>query len=250
MTEQTEKPAAYAAKPFVYVAVDYTDQNKTLSAARELSACDSDQYGFKTNLDCVANFGETADPPYKFIKKMMELGRPVFVDMKMWNGNRTMGAVAKGCADLGAKIVNMYAQAGVKFIGKVSKKLEGSETQLFTVGLGTHYTEADAQRLYGKSFAEVTLMLSEWSVEGGAHGLIIPGTQLETVSHLDVLKICPGIRPEWYEDQKANDQEQIVTPALAVQGGANGVVIGSPITKSENKVEALEKILTEMNDAA
>jgi orotidine-5'-phosphate decarboxylase len=83
------------------------------------------------------------------------------------------------------------------------------------------------------------------AVDSGAQGIIVPGTQLDMVKDLEVPKLCPAIRPTWYEDKKANDQEQPVTPEEAAKGGARYLVVGSPVTKSENPVQALERILQE-----
>ena len=78
----------------------------------------------------------------------------------------------------------------------------------------------------------------------------MPGTQLHVVRDLDLLKAVPGIRSDWFEDPKANDQAQIVTPYDAVRDGADILVAGSPVFTSQFLPrEALEKILGEMDAA-
>ena len=234
-------------KPFIYVALDYDNQAKVFEGAKRLADVGSDRYGFKVNLDSVADFSPGSVGPNEFIRTMNGYAkdRPLFVDLKMWNGGRTMANIAKGCADVGVDIINTYAHAGPKFIQKVAKVLEGSKTKLFALTVLTHYTDEDAMQLYGCNLACATSRLAQMAVEGGAHGIIVPGTQLDVVQSLEVLKLVPAVRPTWYEDKKVNDQEQPVTPEEAVKGGANYLVVGSPITKSENPVQALERILQE-----
>lgn len=232
----------------VYVALDYDSQQKNIEFATRLAeSVDSDRFGFKINLDSVADFSSTALNPYSIVKLVMGLGRSVFVDMKMWNGGRTMRNIAEGCAALDVDLINMYPHAGMKFMEGTVRVLEGTNTKLFGLTVLTHYTDEDTRKLYGKSLSGTVRMFAEMGRDYGAHGIVVPGTQLDVVEDLDFLKLCPGVRPEWFEDKKANAQEQIVTPTDGVRGGANFLVVGSPIRKSSNPSRALEKIIEEIS---
>lgn len=232
-------------KPFIYIALDKTGQRSNYEAARQFADVKSDRFGFKLNLDAVLDFSPEALNSNAFVKQMGEYGKPLMVDLKMWNGGRTMTNLAKGCADLGVDVINMYPHAMGKFVEKVAKAVEGSKTKLFALTVLTHYTNEDTQRLYGRDIGDATRMLAELGIQGGAKGIIVPGTQLSVVKGFDVHKLVPAIRPPWYADKKANSQEQIVTHLEAADGGATHEVIGSPIMKSENPVAALERILKE-----
>ncbi len=232
----------------VYVALDYDSQDQNLDFARGLAqGVASSQYGFKINLDAVANFSPSALNPYYFVSRVRDLGKSVFVDMKMWNGGRTMENVAKGCANLGVSIVNMYPHAGGKFIERVKKSLDGSDTKLFTLTVLTHYTDADTQRLYGCLLNEAVRKLAKIGFESGADGLIVPGNQIGDLRLSTMEILSPGIRPSWFEDRKANDQEQTVTPYEALSNGAKYIVVGSPVRNSSNPSEALERIIEEIS---
>lgn len=234
-------------KPLVYVALDYNDQESNLSFARELSnRIDSDRYGFKINLDSIADFSPNALNPNSFINRIGTYGKSIFVDMKMWNGGRTMENIARGCADLGIDILNMYPHAGGKFMRRVAKALDGSSTMLFGLTVLTHYTNDYTQRLYGKDLGETVKMLAQMSLDSGANGIVLPGTQLGAVGSMPLFKLCPGIRPPWYSHRRDNFQEQTVTPTEAIRGGADYIVVGSPIRKSKNRPDALKRILSEM----
>ena len=56
----------------------------------------------------------------------------------------------------------------------------------------------------------------------------------------DFSLVTPGIRPE---GSNADDQKRIVTPKQAMLDGSTHLVIGRPITKSENPGQALKDIL-------
>ena len=56
----------------------------------------------------------------------------------------------------------------------------------------------------------------------------------------DFLLVTPGIRPE---NASADDQNRIMTPKQAVDNGSDYLVIGRPVTQSEDPV----RVLTEIN---
>ncbi len=238
----------------LYLALDYDGQKKNLGFAREISAqVPNPNYGFKVNLDSVADFSPDAMNPFTFVEELTRLRRGVFVDLKMWNGKRTMSNIVRGCSKLGVDIVNVYAHAGVKFITALRGALaeanacNGTNTQLYGLTVLSHYTEQDCFKLYEKNLPYSVRMLAELAMKGGVDGLILPGNQLHIVSDLQVRKLCPGIRPIWYEDTRANDQEQTSTPKEAIDGGATDLVIGSPILKAPNPKENLERLLADLS---
>src|SRR5699024_11043919 len=53
------------------------------------------------------------------------------------------------------------------------------------------------------------------------------------------LKVTPGIRPE---NTSSDDQQRITTPEKASVLGATNIVVGRPITQSENTVTSYQKI--------
>ena len=56
----------------------------------------------------------------------------------------------------------------------------------------------------------------------------------------EFLLVTPGIRPSGVDK---GDQSRIMTPADAIQAGANYLVVGRPITQAENPL----KIITQIN---
>jgi|SRR3989344_4003524 len=235
-------------KRMLYVALDSTNQKENLKSAAELTKrVLHGNYGFKINLDSVANFSSGALSSHDMVKTILDYGKPVFVDMKMWNGGRTVESIATGCAELGVDIINMYPHAGKAFYERVLSALKGSNTKLFGLTVLTHYTDEDTQKLYGKNLRDAVRMFVEMNKEYGANGVILPGTALNDVKDINLSKLVPAVRPIWFADKKANSQEQTVAPEEAFENGANYVVCGSPIFKSPNPAEALERILTENN---
>jgi orotidine-5'-phosphate decarboxylase len=60
----------------------------------------------------------------------------------------------------------------------------------------------------------------------------------------DFLALTPGIRPS---GTAHGDQKRVMTPAMAVEAGADYLVVGRPITEASNPLEAARAILDEMH---
>ena len=59
----------------------------------------------------------------------------------------------------------------------------------------------------------------------------------------DFLIVTPGVRPEW---AASDDQKRIATPKVALDAGADFIVVGRPITEAKDPVVAVQDILGEM----
>ena len=198
--------------------------------------------GFKINLDIFTLNSE-------LIEKIKFYDKLTFVDLKMWNGKRTMTEMIKKCIKLKIDIVNVYAQAGKKVLTELTQLTKGTNTKLYALTVLTHYDEDYAMQLYGKSIRDTIDLLSTWAEESNCDGIILPAQYLNVVKNKKLLTMCPGIRPLWYENKNINNQVQISTPTYAVKNGANYLVIGSPIFKTEDYTKSLELILNEIDES-
>ncbi|MBZ9572216.1 orotidine 5'-phosphate decarboxylase [Patescibacteria group bacterium] len=225
-------------KPLLFVALDGLTkrERETLEIAEQLSEIKGN-FGFKVNLDYLLKRGvEDA------LENVQQFGRPVFTDLKMWNGRRTMTSVIENLVNMGVDYLNVYALAD-DLLPEAIQIVEGSKTKVLALTVLTHYTEGYCQEHFYRSFGGTVRHFAEVAIKVGCHGIILPGTTLEIVRDLEIIKTVPGIRPEWYEDTR---HKQIVTPGEAIRNGADIIVVGIPITKTKNPSESLEKILVEM----
>jgi len=209
---------------------------ETLVAVESFMEVDGD-FGFKINLDYVLAVGYKAA-----VGSIREFGRPIFVDLKMWNGGRTMASIVGDLVQLGVDYTNGYALAG-KELARAVKAAEGSDTKILGLTVLTHYDEAYCQLHFRRSLPETVQHFAGISVDSGCHGIILPGTTLGEVTDLAGDKAVPGARPPWYSDDRHSEE---ITPRAAKEAGATIVVCGSPIMKSDDKVRALRMVLAEL----
>ena len=231
-------------KPFLFAALDREDFGEVVELAQELSSCEG-EFGFKLNLDFFVNSRKDSH----YFNKISGLKRPIFADLKMWNGERTMSHIARDLANRGVNYLNVYAHALEPFINGVVKAVEETGTDAKVLGLTvlTHYTEEDCQKLYGCSMRDAVRRLAKISYSAGVYGIIVPGTALESVKDLPIEKLVTAIRPKWYGKSGENHQKQEVYPQEAIKNGANLIVCGTPIIKSADRKLALQKTLEEMS---
>ncbi|KAA5656831.1 orotidine-5'-phosphate decarboxylase, partial [Pseudomonas aeruginosa] len=85
--------------------------------------------------------------------------------------------------------------------------------------------------------------LAKLTKESGLDGVVCSAQEAKILRELigqDFSLVTPGIRPE---GSNADDQKRIVTPKQAMLDGSTHLVIGRPITKTENPTEMLKSIL-------
>ena len=227
-------------RPFLFVALDglTRKEKETLEIANKLSNVNNENFGFKINLDYLLNKGlENAINPIK------KLGRPIFADLKMWNGGRTMSSVIENLFILEVDYMNVYALAD-DLLPEAIKITTKAKTKVLGLTVLTHFDDAYCQKHFKRSLSETVRHFAEVAIDVGCHGIILPGTVLDAVSDITgIIKVVPGVRPVWYGDKRHKEE---IEPWLAVKKGADILVCGSPIMKSVNPVEALERILSQM----
>lgn len=231
------------AEKLLYVGLDKDDRQKNLELVDTLANSDAQgNFGFKVNLDHTLMWGK------EYVEEVVASEKPVFVDLKMNNGSRTMSNIVGWLADMGVAHTNVWAHSESN-LAKTVEQVSGITDRPAILGV-TFYTRWDetyAQRHHNMSLGE---LVSHWShvvVDSGADGIILPGTQLAAVSDLNTVKLNPAVRMPGQET--SSKQEQVSNPYDAIMAGSDILVVGSPIYKAEFPVEALQTFLGEIQRA-
>ena len=224
-------------RPFLFVALDGTEGH-IIKMASTLSRVEGD-FGFKVNLDYLLHLNKGLETT---IGNIQAYDKPVFTDLKMWNGRRTMLEVIKTLVGLGVDYLNVYALAD-DLLPEAIEATKDSKTKVLGLTVLSHYDNDYCLRHFGRTFVGAVVHFAKVALNDSCHCIILPGTTLHIVKGLDGIKVATGIRPDWYEDKR---HRQVVTPKQAVEEEADALVCGSPITKSSNPIEALKKVLSEM----
>lgn len=180
------------------------------------------------------------------VKSLHDKGFEVFLDLKFHDIPNTTAQAVCAAADLGVWMVNVHASGGRKMMETCVERLKAGNynTQLIAVTVLTSMGCEDLKDigLDVEPFEQVK-RLAKLTQESGLDGVVCSAQEAkmlrETLGQQFAL-VTPGIRPE---GSAADDQKRIVTPKQAMLDGSTHLVIGRPITKSENPRQMLKDIL-------
>lgn len=195
--------------------------------------------GFKVGLELLMGPGPGT------VGAIAQLGRPVFADAKLHDIPNTVEASAAALARMGARWVTVHASGGREQMQAAVEGLHrgagGREVGVLGVTVLTSLDDSDlAQIGFGRTAGSQTSRLAKLAAGSGAEGVICSPRELGVVASVapELLKVTPGIRPGGSDD----DQKRVTTPEEAIDRGADWLVIGRPITKAPDPVEAAIQI--------
>lgn len=191
------------------------------------------------------------------IRYLKEKDKKVFLDLKLQDIPNTVAHSLAVLTRLGADIMNVHAVGGSKMMAEGMKAVKEAAAELgrpapklIAVTVLTSMDEAQWKPLnYARPIGEEVLDLAALTKESGLDGVVASPREAAGIRERcgkDFLIVTPGVRPVW---AASNDQSRIATPAAAIGNGSTHLVVGRPITRAENKQEAVRKILEEMEGA-
>jgi orotidine-5'-phosphate decarboxylase len=222
----------------IAVALDAPDLETAKTWAKEVSPYVST---LKIGLETYLRDGK------KSIEQIKEISNcDLFLDLKLHDIPATVAGACRSVADLNPKYLTVHASGGSEMINEAAKTLPN--TLIVAVTILTSIDEKNLQEIgFKNSSKESAVNLAKLAVAAGARAIVCsPQEVAEIRKNVDssIVLITPGIRPQ---GSSSNDQQRIATPQEALLNGANLLVIGRPITGSDNVGEAAKRISEEVN---
>lgn len=185
-----------------------------------------------------------------FVKKLVALGKKVFLDLKMGDIDRTIEAAVRAVPD-GVEFVTINGGkatvgAAVRGRGKRSRPLILSLTFLSSLD------REDLRALMMNESLELdeyVRVFTRRSIEAGCDGVVASGESIREIRREfgdGLVIVAPGIRPE---GKSSDDHKRALTPAAAIRYGADYLVVGRPVTEAEDSLAVAERIIGETNAA-
>jgi orotidine-5'-phosphate decarboxylase len=220
----------------VFVALDTTD----LDHARQLAArLKGSVGGLKLGLEFFNAHGPAS------VKPFVEMGLPVFLDLKYHDIPNTVAGAVRAAAALGVSILNVHAQGGAAMMRAAldAAKSVSPSTRVIAVTMLTSLSDDDLPSLGLKPpVGDQVLRLASLTQQCGLDGVVCSAHEIVRLRKElgpDFLLVVPGIRPAGAE---LGDQRRVMGPAEARDAGADILVIGRPITGASDPGKAAADI--------
>lgn len=228
----------------IIVALDYPEQAAALQMANQL---DPDKCRVKVGKELFTRAGPAV------VEQLHKMGFEVFLDLKFHDIPNTTAKAVRAAAEMGVWMVNVHASGGRRMMEAAHNELEkvsAAQTLLIGVTVLTSMEQQDLAEIgLDISPLEQVKRLALLTQSSGLDGVVCSAQEvapLREVVNPEFQLVTPGIRPA---DAVVGDQKRIMTPGMAIQAGSTHLVIGRPITQSDDPVAALQRIELELSVA-
>lgn len=191
----------------------------------------------------------------KLLEDLKSRQKRIFLDLKFHDIPNTIAGACRAASRYGVDLLTIHATAGRD---AMSAAIEAVQVGASTAGVKppkliaiTLLTSISSRQLafdlkIPLELPEYALEMALMAQEMGLDGAVCSPqevAQLRQTCGDNFLLVSPGVRPSW---SVAGDQARALTPTQAFKAGADYLVIGRPITASENPELAWKKICEEI----
>lgn len=168
------------------------------------------------------------------VKYLKEQGHRIFLDLKLHDIPNTVKASLSNLKDLDVDFITIHASGGFNMMKAAVEALHGTNTKLLAVTVLTSLDQAMLEDELGvnKKIQEHATNLARLAKEAGVYGCICSPHEVESIKLTvgeDFGCVTPGIR---LAQDLMDDQKRVMTPAQAINKGADYLVIGRSITNA------------------
>jgi orotidine-5'-phosphate decarboxylase len=229
------------------VALDFHNMEKVQQLVEQLG--DSVGY-YKVGMELFYSVGS------QVITYLRQQNKEIFLDLKLHDIPNTVGQGLTALMQLGATMLNVHASGGFTMMqtAAAAVKTKADELQverpklIAVTVLTSMNTDEWSTLAYKVDLSQQVIHLAQLAQKAGMDGVVASpqeADQIRAVCGSKFIIVTPGIRPC---GAAINDQSRIATPAGALKNGAHHLVVGRPITASQNPRKAVQDILLEMRD--
>nr|WP_306263581.1 orotidine-5'-phosphate decarboxylase [Pararhizobium sp. IMCC3301] len=238
------RPEHLTARDRVIVALDYSGTDE----ARALVETLGDSASFYKIGYQLAFAGGLA-----LVAELKAAGKRVFLDLKLLDIDNSIKGGVSSIAALGADMLTLHAYPKAMAAAVAAKKETPAAADLSLLGV-TVLTSMDDDDLqdagYHASASDLVASRGAQALSAGMDALVcssLEASALRAIVGDNMALVVPGIRPKGSDH---GDQKRVMTPAQAVNAGADYLVIGRPINAAENPVAVMQAIVAELEGSS
>ena len=226
--------------PKVIVALDFAEQKQALDLIDRL---EPSECRLKIGKEMFTHFGPA------FVEQVQNRGFDCFLDLKYHDIPNTVARACSVAADLGVWMLNVHALGGCRMMEAAAEAIanKSQPPALIAVTVLTSMSAEDLSEIgIQQSPAELALHLAAMAQSSGLDGVVCSAMEAGAMRQQfesNFLLVTPGIRPA---GSALGDQRRIMTPVDALQAGSSYLVIGRPITQSDDPLSVLRTVNSEL----
>lgn len=175
------------------------------------------------------------------VHEIAHLGLPIFLDLKLHDIPNTVAGAMQSLHVVEPAIMTIHASGG-RAMMEDAKAAAGENTKVVAVTMLTSLDERDLERTGVEGTPHDHVMrLAELAQDSGLDGIVCSGQEVKSVHKQwkDGFFVVPGLRPG---GKATGDQKRVVTPRQARDDGASVLVIGRPISRADDPLQAARDI--------
>ena len=223
--------------PKIFCAIDKADMDAAKKLCVQITKAG---IGIKLGLEFFNKFGVQG------LKEIQNnfVDIPIFVDLKYHDiPNTVAGAVRSITSEITPAYLNIHAAGGLEMM-KAAKAACPAETKLLAVTILTSLDEQAIEEVgYKEGLGDRVVQMTKLTQAAGLDGVVCSSHEIEAIRDAcgdDFILMVPGIRPA---GSAVGDQSRVMTPKEAIDKGATHLVIGRPISQSDDPANAAQDIL-------
>lgn len=219
----------------IIVALDVESAEKARAIVQALGEAAS---FYKVGLELYAAAG------MDFVRELKSLGHGVFLDLKLYDIGETVMRSVMQIAREGVDFLTVHGMGqvmGAAVAGRADSKLK-----LLAVTVLTSVDDKDLRADgYSRSVTEIVDFRARRAMDAGIDGLICSALDVGRLRLLwpSGILATPGVRSP---GAGAQDQKRVASPAEAIAGGADYVIIGRQITRAADPKAEIARVMEEV----
>jgi len=178
-------------------------------------------------------------------QQLAKAGKKVFIDLKLHDIGNTVARGVESIAKLGATFLTVHAYP--QTMKAAVEARAGSNLKILAVTVLTSYDDDDLHAAgYRLGVADLVEARAQQAQVLGVDGLVSSAEEVPALRKIighQLRIVTPGIRPA---GAATGDQKRIMTPARAIAGGSDYLVVGRPVVEAADPKAVAEAILAEI----
>jgi orotidine-5'-phosphate decarboxylase len=180
-----------------------------------------------------------------YVRELIDHGKDVFLDMKFYDIGETVKRAVSQVAHTGIRFLTVHGSREVMRAAVEGRG--GSSLRLLAVTVLTSFDKQDIEDLgYPCEVTELVKLRVRNAVEAGIDGIVASPLDVRAVrvaAGPEKILVTPGVRSP---GASKGDQKRVATPAEALRGGADYVVMGRQITRAADPAAEVRRVLEEI----